>query len=132
MEAEYTALLLHTEVGWLSRGKVLVRLRQLKNELKIFLTDKGFNEANLLACDDWCAKSAYMAGILQHLNELNIRMQGQNENILTSTDKINRFRSKMQLWQQCVKNTVLDMFSLTQKCQRNVNIAALCDTIEKH
>ena len=38
----------------------------------------------------------------------------------------------MQLWQQCVKNTVLDIFPLTQKCQRNVNTAALCDTIEKH
>ena len=104
----------------------------MKNERKIFLTDEDFNEANLLACDDWCAKLAYMAEIFQHSNELNNRMQGQNENLLTRTDKINRFRSKVQLWQQCVKNTVLDMFPLTQKCQRNVNTAALCNTIEKH
>ena len=103
----------------------------MKNELKIFLTDE-FNEANLLECDDWCAKLAYMADIFQHLNELNTLMQGQNENLLTSTDKINGFCSKVQLWQQCVKNTILDMFPLTQKCQRNVNTAALCDTIEKH
>ena len=70
----------------------------------------------------------------KELNELNTRMQGQNENFLTSrpTDKINGFRSKLVLWQQYVKNSVLDMFPLTQKCQTNVNTAALCETIQKH
>ena len=51
-----------------------------------------------------------MADIFQHLNELNIRMQGHNENLLMSTDKINGFRSKVQLWQQHVKNKNLEMF----------------------
>ena len=40
-----------------------------------------------------CAKLAYLADIF-HLNELNTRMQGRNENLLTSTDKINGFRLK--------------------------------------
>jgi len=46
---------------------------------------------------EWCAK---LADIFNHLNELNTRMQGRNENLLTSTDNINRFRSKVQLWRQ--------------------------------
>ena len=51
---------------------------------------------------------------------------------LTSTDKINGFRSKVQLWQQHVKNKNLEVFSLSQKCEGNVNIASLSETIQKH
>ena len=53
-----------------------------------------------------------MADIFQHLNEFNTRMQGRNENLLTSTDKINGFRSKVQIWQQHVKNKTLEMFQI--------------------
>ncbi|KAK3795282.1 hypothetical protein RRG08_055844 [Elysia crispata] len=58
-------------------------------------------------------------------------MQGRNENLLTSTDKINRFRSKVQLWQQHVETGNLEMFLLTIKWL-DVNNAGLCETIVKH
>ena len=73
-----------------------------------------------------------MADIFQHLNELNTRMQGHYENLLTSTDKINGFRSKVQLWQQHVKNNNLEMFPLSQKCQENMNTVSLNETKQKH
>ena len=57
-----------------------------------------------------------MGYIFQHLNELNTRMQGRNENLLTSSDKINGVRSKVKLWQQHVINKNLEMFLLSQKC----------------
>ena len=59
-------------------------------------------------------------------------MQGRYENLLTSTDKIKGFRSKVQLWQQHVKNNSLEMFPLSQKCQKNVNTVSLNETIQKH
>ena len=58
-------------------------------------------------------------------------MQGRNENLLTSTDEINGFRSKVQLWQQHAESGNLEMFPLTNKWQ-GVNIAALCEVIVKH
>ena len=58
-------------------------------------------------------------------------MQGRNENLLTSTDKINIFCSKVQLWQQHVESGNLEMFPLTNKWQ-GVNTAALCEVIVKH
>ena len=67
---------------------------------KVFLTNERCDDAKLLASDEWCARLAYMADIFQHLNELNTRMQGRNENLLTNVDKINGFHSKVQLWQQ--------------------------------
>lgn len=66
------------------RGTVLPRVYELE-ELKLFLTNEGRDDAKLLANDEWCARLAYMAAIFHHLNELNTRMQGQNESLLPNT-----------------------------------------------
>lgn len=97
----------------------------------MFLTNEGSDYAKLLASNEWCARLAYLADIFHHLNELNTRMQGRNENLLTSTDKINGFCSKVQLWQQHVESGNLEMFPLTKKWQ-DVNTAALCETVGEH
>uniref|UniRef100_A0A2H6NA63 HAT C-terminal dimerisation domain-containing protein n=2 Tax=Micrurus carvalhoi TaxID=3147026 RepID=A0A2H6NA63_9SAUR len=65
------------------------------------------------------------------MNELNTRMQGRNENLLTSTDKMNGFRLKVQLWQQHVQGGNLQMFPLTEKLHDG-NTAAMCEVIGRH
>lgn len=61
---------------------------------------------------EWRSKLAYLANVFKHLNELNTKMQGKDEYILTSTGKLRGFRFKLTLWRSVVEKGQLDMFPL--------------------
>nr|XP_027208067.1 zinc finger BED domain-containing protein 5-like [Penaeus vannamei] len=91
------SLLLHTEVRWLSRSKVLSRVHELRQEILVFFALEGTPEfCDLLADDIWSAKLCYLADIFEHLNKVNSSMR--NENILTSYDKMKALLEKIRLW----------------------------------
>ena len=57
MDADHKALLLHSEVRWLSRGRVLKRVCDLRDEIVIFLRPQHFTELAEKFCrEDFNAK----------------------------------------------------------------------------
>ena len=112
MGANYANLLLHTEVRWLSRGKALSRVYELKDEMLSFFSLEKQQEFCELLCDyNWVSKLAYLVDIFDHLNNVNSKMQGKNETFLTSTDKIKARREKLKLPSLRVANENFDMLS---------------------
>ncbi|XP_023240180.1 protein FAM200A-like [Centruroides sculpturatus] len=83
---------------------------ELKDEVCAFLTVERHEYAALFADDEWVCKLAYLSDIFIQLNELNRKMQGKNENILTSMDKIQGFVNKLNLWIQRIENGSFEMF----------------------
>ena len=77
MGSPYSSLLLHTEFRWLSRGKVLARLVELRNEVTIYL--EGKNEyIEHQRNEQFLLKLTYLADIFSKLNKFNLYLKGSN------------------------------------------------------
>ena len=83
MDADHHILLFHSNTQWLSRGNVIKRVFELRDELKLFFElEKKIDFALLLKNDRWIRYLAYMVDIFDQLNRLNLKMQGKNTNII--------------------------------------------------
>lgn len=105
LKADHKTLLFHTEVRWLSKGNMLRRLYELKTEVEIYLLSSS-NQALYDKFTD--SKSfvllAYLTDFFELLNNLNLKLQGENTNILTAIDSVNIFISKIFLWKERILN----------------------------
>lgn len=68
MDSEHNQLLLHCEIRWLLRGKVLFRVWELRDEIKLFLMEQQFQLHDRLTDFSWLVKLAYLSDIFTHLN----------------------------------------------------------------
>ena len=134
MDADHLNLLFHTQVRWLSRGNTLLRVFELREELREFLRLQKKDEwVKLLESGDWLSKLCYLTDIFERL--LNRSLQGKDSDLIVFHDKMNGFLAALKL----LKGKVLrQRFSLLPPLcayleeSDNVDKDDLCTNISEH
>lgn len=112
MGSDHQNFLLYIEIRWLSRGKILARLFELRDEVKLFLKEhtktnlsEWFHDAN------WLVELAYLSDIFNKLKETNLSLQGKENSIFQANDKIKALIGKLGFWVECVHENDFSCFS---------------------
>lgn len=123
--AEHLQVLYRSEIRWLSRGKVLTRFYELKAEIAAFLSQTNSPYAELFDSELWLAKVAYLVDVFEHLNTLNLSLQGKGHSKFEQLEKVNAFKRKLALWKIRVTKDRLDMFP--NACQEILQLRSATD-----
>ncbi len=111
MGADHTSVLFHSEARWLSRGKVLSRVFELRAEIRMFLEEERMYEAaSKFSDEEFLFKLAYLSDMFGKLNKLILQLQGKDKHLPHLADKINAFSRKLEGWGRRLDQQNTDVF----------------------
>ncbi|KAK2828937.1 hypothetical protein Q5P01_019971 [Channa striata] len=113
-ESEHSDIGYHTAVRWLSLGKVLKRVWDLKAEIQEFCEKKG-KDIPELSDEHWMADFAFAVDVTALMNELNTKLQGNGLFVHEMHSLVKAFMRKLQfLSSQLESNTLTHMQTLKE------------------
>uniref|UniRef100_A0A8C6L134 DUF4371 domain-containing protein n=1 Tax=Nothobranchius furzeri TaxID=105023 RepID=A0A8C6L134_NOTFU len=130
LSAEYGDLLLHTEIRWLSRRRVLQHFYfSLLCEIKEFIQSKG-DDISLLEDTEWIPDLAFLTDITGKLNHLNCELQGKGKTVADMISAVNAFKAKMNIFSvHLQKKRVLHFPSVQSVLNDNASASETFDKV---
>ncbi|XP_053534711.1 general transcription factor II-I repeat domain-containing protein 2A-like [Ictalurus punctatus] len=96
MDAQYGDVLYHQEVRWLSRGKVLRRFFDLRDEIRAFQESK-IGSIQEPMDKKWLSDLAFLVDVTELLNVLNVQLQGKDQIITQLFYHVRAYKQKVLL-----------------------------------
>lgn len=81
---------------WLTKGRVLTTVYELRNEIHAFLPEKSPTAS--LFSDDGPLTLIYLADAFSSVNMVNLKSQGQHENAARNWKHVLAFQNTLKLW----------------------------------
>lgn len=120
LETEHGDLPYHTEVRWLSQGKVLHRCFELREEICLFLDSKG-KDTTQLRDKRFLCEMAFLCDITSHLNAINLQLQGRARVISEMYTTVKTFQTKLTLWEAQMQKENLIHFPSCQTIKNELS-----------
>lgn len=127
--AEYGDVTYFCDVRWLSRGKMLKRVFDLRKEIADFMQSKD-KAVPHFSDEEWLADLGFLTDITSHLNDMNQKLQGKNNLVHELLDFLKAFELKLELWISQFQRNITSHFphlSLFQLSNMDKYISALED-----
>uniref|UniRef100_A0A3Q3X0I4 Uncharacterized protein n=1 Tax=Mola mola TaxID=94237 RepID=A0A3Q3X0I4_MOLML len=104
-DADHQDLLYHSNIRWLSLGKVCQQVWELKQEIISFLEllEKA-DDFPELSDTDWLCDLAFAVDILTHMNELNVKLQGKDQFVHEMYTNVRAFKTNLALFSKQMSN----------------------------
>lgn len=125
MGSEHTALLFHTEARWLSRGKALTRIFELRHQVLALLLEENHQNSTFFTDSKFLLRLAYMADIFEKINLLNKSLQKKDANLLQWSEKVKSFLKKISLYEGGLKNDNLELFTNLKIMIEEINLKTI-------
>ena len=110
MNAEHLNLFYYTRVCWLSKGNVLARVFELREELQEFLNRQGKYELESFPEDNtFISQLSYLVDIFGQLNCLNLKMLRKDTTVVDFMDALNAFVQKLD---NCKRKVEMENFAM--------------------
>ena len=104
VEANSDDLLLHNNVRWLSKGRVLERFWSIREEIKTFMaqlkSQKAMQFLLFLQNTEKMDHVAFLVDITSHLNQLNLKLQGKDHSACDLMTDVHAFQRKLKLFKE--------------------------------
>nr|KAF6384250.1 zinc finger MYM-type containing 6 [Pipistrellus kuhlii] len=134
MGSDYVNLPLPAEIRWISRGKILTRLFELRHEIEIFLNQQHSYLAKYFLDEEWVARLAYLSDIFSLINELNLSLQGSMTTLFNLYNKMDVLKEKLKMWLKRIQENDYDMFPSFSEFSNSssLNMRSLSSTVFEH